>query len=67
MENSQNRYYHRIFQLLNLLLLEEIILDKGKIILDKGRIIPDNEELVLDKEREISILKNRRFFPNHHL
>ena len=42
-ENLQNRYYQRIFQLPNPLLLEEIILDK--------------EMTVLDKEKEISSLK----------
>ena len=55
-ENPQKRYYQRIFQLSNLLLL-------GEIILDKGRIIPDKEELVVDKEKHIFIPKNRRFLP----
>ena len=55
-ENPQKQYYQRIFQFPNPLLLEEIILDKG-------RLIPDKEELVFDKEREISFLNKRRFFP----
>ena len=50
MENPQKQYYQRIFQLPNLLLLREIILEKGKIIRDK-------EELVVDKEKKISSLK----------
>ena len=54
-ENPQNQYYQRIFQLSNPLLL-------GEIILDKGRIIPDKEELVFDRERELSLPKKRRFF-----
>ena len=49
-ENPQKRYYQRIFQPPNPLLLREIILDKGKII-------PDKEELVVDKEKKISSLK----------
>ena len=57
-ENLQKRYYQLIFQLSNPLLLEEIILDKGMII-------PNKEELVFDKEREVLIIKKRRFFPNH--
>ena len=33
-ENPQNRYYQKIFQLPNPLLLGEIIMDKGRIVLD---------------------------------
>ena len=49
-ENTQKRYYHRIFQLSNPSLLEEIIMENGKTIFDK-------EELVVDKEKNISSLK----------
>ena len=45
-KNPQNRYYQRIFHLPNPLLLEEIVLDKGRIISDK-------EELSVDKEKQI--------------
>ena len=45
-ENPQKRYYQRIFQALNPILLGEIILDKGKIIIDK-------EGLIIDKEKHI--------------
>ena len=45
-ENPQKQYYQRIFQFPNLLLL-------GEIILNKGRIIPDMKELVVDKEKHI--------------
>ena len=46
-ENPQKRYYQRIFQLPNPLILREIILYKGKII-------PDKEELVVDMEKHIN-------------
>ena len=49
-KNQQGRYYQRIFQLPNPLLLEQIILQKGRIIHDK-------EELVIDIEKKISSLK----------
>ena len=51
-ENSQKRYYQRILQLSNPLLVGEIILEKRKIIFDK-------EELVVDTEKKISFLKLR--------
>ena len=49
-ENLQGRYYQWIFKLPNLLLLVEIIMQKGKIVLDK-------EELAFDKEKKIPSLK----------
>ena len=49
-ENPQKRYYQRMLQLSNPLLVREIILEKRKIIFDK-------EELVVDTERKISSLK----------
>ena len=49
-ENLQERYYQRIFQLLNPSLY-------GEIILEKGKIIPYKEELIVDKEKKISSLK----------
>ena len=55
-KKRKKRYYQRIFQLSNPLLL-------GEIILDNGKIIPDKEELVVDKEKHIFIPKNRRFLP----
>ena len=49
-KNPQKRYYQRILQLSNPLLVGEIILEKKKIIFDK-------EELVVDTEMKISSLK----------